>query len=309
VWERLMSFWKDNTAQSWVEITFNQFVVNYIRLINSGFIPTLQLSPSSPLIQTTIGVATMAHRQNFRSFDTLLRTHIDFDEIRSWGPRTKRPVLIIGAANVTTGKLTKFISIREPISVEHILASCAVPNLFPAVHIEGDAYWDGLFSDNPPVQELIKPTSVGMANIPEEIWLIKINPTTSHSLPVRPDDILDRRNQLEGNISLFQQLRHLEMFNDMLLQSAFRPEFLSNLDITAPVRIPKSFHSDDDKPYHIPCIEMPLELQHTLDYESKLDRGAANIDYLIAQGEKSARTFLTERAANVARQLPQRQHS
>jgi NTE family protein len=308
-WERLMNFWKDNTAQSWAEMSFNQFVVSYIRMINSGLLPTLQLSPSSKLVQTAGDVATMAHRQNFRDFDSLLRTHIDFDEIHSWGPRTKRPVLIIGAANVTTGKLTKFISIREPISAEHILASCAVPNLFPAVHIDGDAYWDGLFSDNPPVQEMIKPKSVGEANIPEEIWLIKINPTASPSLPERPDDILDRRNQLEGNISLFQQLRHLEMFNDMLLQDAFRPEFLSKLDITAPVRIPKSFSSDDNKPYHIPCIEMPLELQHTLDYESKIDRSPANIHHLIAQGEQSARTFLTERAASVARQFPQRQYS
>jgi NTE family protein len=283
-------------------MTFNQFVVTSIRMVNRGLLPTLHLSPSSPLVQAMGDVATMAHRQTFRNFDTLLRTHIDFDEIRSWGPRTKRPVLMIGAANVTTGKLAKFISIREPISVEHILASCAVPNLFPAVHIDGDAYWDGLFSDNPPVQELIKPTSVGVANIPEEIWLIKINPTRSNGLPVRPDDILDRRNQLEGNISLFQQLRHLEMLNDMIMQQAFRPEFLSNLDMMAPVRLPKSFCSDDDKPYHIPCIEMPQELQHTLDYESKIDRSPANIEHLIAQGEQSARTFLTERAASVARQ-------
>jgi NTE family protein len=300
VWERLMSFWKDNTAQGWAEMTFNQFVVTSIRMINGGFLPTLQLSPSSPLIQAMLDVATVAHRQTFRNFEALLRTHIDFDEISSWGPRTKRPVLMIGAANVTTGKLAKFISIREPISMKHILASCAVPSLFPAVHIDGDAYWDGLFSDNPPVQELIKPASVGAANIPEEIWLIKINPTRSHDLPVRPDDILDRRNQLEGNISLFHQLRHLEMLNDMVLSQAFRPEFLSNWDIMAPVRLPKSFDSDDDKPYHIPCIEMPQELQHTLDYESKIDRSPANIDHLIAQGEQSARTFLIERAASVA---------
>jgi hypothetical protein len=72
-----------------------------------------------------------------------------------------------------------------------------------------------------------RPTSsVGAENVPEEIWLIKINPTRRETLPVRIDDIIDRRNQLEGNISLFQQLRHVEMLNDMLLSHAFRPEFL-----------------------------------------------------------------------------------
>ena len=168
-----------------------------------------------------------------RASKTLLETHVDFAEIASWGPRAKRPILMVGAANVTTGMLTKFISNREPIRVEHVLASCAVPTIFPAVQIGEDVFWDGLFSDNPPVQELIRPSSVGAENIPEEIWLIKINPTRRETVPVRIDDIIDRRNQLEGNISLFQQLRHVEMLNDMLLSHAFRPEFLDQFDIKA----------------------------------------------------------------------------
>ena len=186
------------------------------------------------------------------------------------------------------------------IRVEHVLASCAVPNIFPAVQIGDDAYWDGLFSDNPPVEELIRPRSVGEANIPDEIWLIKINPTASRRVPMKPGEIVDRRNQLEGNISLFQQLGHLEFMNDLILADAFRPEFLARFDIKAPVRIPKSFHTDADKPYHIPCIEMPVELQDLLDYEGKIDRGSANISRLTAEGEKAAALFLRQRAAAVA---------
>lgn len=299
IWGRLMAFWKDNTAQGCLEQAFNHFVVGSLRMANTGLLPMLQLSPSSPFLQMVTAVATIGHREKFKNFRTLLESHIDFDEVESWGPRAKRPILIIGAANVSTGKLTKFISLHQPIRAEHILASCAVPNIFPAVQIDGDAYWDGLFSDNPPVQELIRPRSVGIENLPEEIWLIKINPTTCERVPELPDDIVDRRNQLEGNISLFQQLRHLELLNDMLLQDAFRPEFLQQLDIKAPVRIPKSFAADPDKPYHLPCIEMPAELQNLLDLESKLDRSPANIDRLIAEGEKSARLFVQERRAAV----------
>ena len=44
-----------------------------------------------------------------------------------------------------------------------------------AVQIGQDAYWDGLFSDNPPVEELIRTRSVGVENIPDEIWLIKLS--------------------------------------------------------------------------------------------------------------------------------------
>lgn len=293
-WQRLLGFWKDNTAQGWPEQVFNHFIVGSMRMANLGLLPTVQFSPSSPLLRSMTTIATLGHRELFRDFRSLLETHIDFEEVASWGPRAKRPILMIGAANVTTGKLTKFISLREPIRPEHILASCAVPNIFPAVLIDGNAFWDGLFSDNPPIQELIRPDTVGQENVPEEIWLIKINPTRCEYVPERPDDIVDRRNQLEGNISLFHQLRHLEMLNDMILANAFQPEYLAKFDIKSPIRIPKSFSTDADKPYHIPCIEMPEELQATLDFESKIDRSAANIDRLLEAGEASARTFLKE---------------
>src|SRR6185436_3150946 len=273
----------------WAEVAFNHLLVDSVRMVNSGLLPAFQLSPASAVAQSLMRFATMGLREKFTSFKTLLEAHIDFAEIASWGPRAKRPILMVGAANVTTGMLTKFISNREPIRVEHVLASCAVPTIFPAVQIGEEAFWDGLFSDNPPVQELIRPSSVGAENVPEEIWLIKINPTRRETLPVRIDDIIDRRNQLEGNISLFQQLRHVEMLNDMLLSHAFRPEFLRQFDITTP-----------DKPYHIPCIEMSAELQNTLDYESKIDRSAAHIEHLIRDGEHCARAFLRERARVVA---------
>jgi NTE family protein len=299
-WQQLMDFWQDNSAKGWAEIAFNQVLVDSVRMINSGLLPTFHLSPASPVAQSLTQFATMGLREKFTSFKTLLEAHVDFAEIASWGPRAKRPILMVGAANVTSGMLTKFISNREPIRVEHVLASCAVPTIFPAVQIGEDVFWDGLFSDNPPVQELIRPSSVGAENVPEEIWLIKINPTRRETVPVRTDDIIDRRNQLEGNISLFQQLRHVEMLNDMLLSHAFRPEFLDQFDIKAPVRIPKSFAASPDKPYHIPCIEMSSELQDTLDFESKIDRSAAHIEHLILEGEHCARAFLRERARTVA---------
>ncbi len=300
VWERLMKFWEENTAQGPAEHAINRFIVEWSRLVNSGMMPTLQMSPSSPEIQSAMQFMMMGQRKGFSDFRGLLESQIDFAEIATWGARRQRPVLVIGAANVTSGALVKFASSHEPIRVEHILASCAVPSIFPAVQIGGDAYWDGLFSDNPPIEELIRPRTMGEENIPDEIWLIKINPTERARTPVKPGEIIDRRNQLEGNISLFQQLGHLELINDMILEDAFRPEFLARFDIKAPVRIPKSFRTDRDKPYHIPCIEMPKDVQDLLDYEGKIDRGSENIGNLIAEGEKAARKFLAKRAEVVA---------
>src|SRR5262249_16047350 len=201
--------------------------------------------------------------------------------------------------DVTSGKLVKFNSAHEAIRVEHILASCAVPTIFPAVEIDGHGFWDGLFSDNPPVEDLIRPRTVGVANVPDEIWLIKINPTARPKVPLEPDEISDRRNQIEGNISLFHQLDHLELINDMILAGAFKEEFLNQFDVKSAIKIPKSFADEPDKPYHIPCIEMPTELGNKLTYEDKIDRSPAHIDWLIAQGEAAAARFLEERAAVV----------
>jgi NTE family protein len=149
IWRRLIDFWKDNTAQNWAEQAYNEIVVKTVHMVNRGMMPTFQTSPSAPWMQAMARFASIGQRPCFTDFPALLRAYIDFDEVAAWGPRAAGPVLMIGA--------------------------CAVPTIFPAVKIGEDAYWDGLFSDNPPVAELIRASTVGIANIPEEIWLIKIN--------------------------------------------------------------------------------------------------------------------------------------
>jgi NTE family protein len=299
VQDRLSRFWKENEARTGTESVFNDSVVRFLRAVNQGLWPTLQFSPYSPVLRTMLGYLTVGQRKTFFDFRELLKAHIDFDEIAAWGPMEKRPVLLLGAANVLSGKLRKFNSRREVIRVEHLLASCAVPSIFPAVEIDGGAYWDGLFSDNPPVDELIRPIHVGKENLPEEIWVIKINPTKRETVPQQPDDIIDRRNQLEGNVSLFQQLTYLEMLNDLIIMKAFRPEFLNGIAVSEPFRIPKCFAEDDDKPYHIPCIEMSAELQRILDYEGKIDRAPKHLGLLIEEGRSRAREFLDARGRRV----------
>ena len=302
VTKRLIAFWQDNTAQTPGERMFNDLVVDWLRMVNRGVMPTLQLSPASPLMATIMSCAMVGQRREYGDFEHLLRKHIDFDEIGAWGPQPAAPVLVLGAASVLSGKLAKFNSAKAPIKVEHILASCAVPNIFSAVETDGDAYWDGLFSDNPPIDDLIRPLVVGPGNIPREIWLIKINPTRRESVPVQIDDIVDRRNQLEGNVSLFQNLKYIELINDLILLGAFRDDVLKMLDFQEPVRIPKVFRDEPTKPYHIPCIEMSDAIQKALDYEGKIDRSERNIRTLIAEGRIKAVEFLAARETRLEAQ-------
>ena len=114
------------------------------------------------------------------------------------------------------------------------------------------------------------------------------------------DEFADRRNQLEGNASLFHSLELVEHMNDLILAGAFQPGFLEQYEYTHPVPIPKSFALGQDKPYYSPWIEMSEEMQQTLDYEGKPDRSRENINRLIAHGEEPARAFLEERERCVA---------
>ncbi|NJK50153.1 patatin-like phospholipase family protein [Candidatus Gracilibacteria bacterium] len=295
VWQRLMDFWTDNTAQTYQERIFNDFAIKTLELVSKGILPQFNISPSSPQFTRWMSFATVGLRSRFTNFQELLEAHIDFQELAAWGVQPNPPILLLGACNILTGKLWKFNSSHEPMKVEHILASCAIPNIFGAVEIGKDAYWDGIFSDNPPTDELIKPYYVGIENIPQEIWVIKLNPTRRDTIPVEVDDILDRRNELEGNISLFQNLINIETINDLFLQGAFKDEFLEQFYCKEPIKIPKSFAEKEDKPYYIPFIEMSEDLQKSLNYESKLDRNPENIKRLIEDGEKQGKKFLEAR--------------
>ena len=124
---------------------------------------------------------------------------------------------------------------------------------------------------------------------------IKINPTACDRIPEAADDIVDRRNELEGNISLLQGLEKIEYLNSLFTMGAFKEEFLGAFSIQHPIKIPKVFADDPDQPYHIPLITMSPEISNSLNYESKLDRNWDYIQLLIADGEKRGSKFLEDR--------------
>ncbi|AGF52579.1 slr0060 [Synechocystis sp. PCC 6803] len=299
VWKRLLDFWLDNSAQTYQERFFNDFVIRSLELTSKGIVPQYSVTPYSPLAQTWLASATQGLRSRFINLEELLQVHVDFSELATWGKQLEPPVLLIGACNILTGKLDKFNSRQEAIRIEHLLASACVPNIFPTVVIEEEgekkAYWDGLFSDNPPIRSLYRQDFVGIENIPQEIWVIKINPTQTDKIPTDADDIADRRNELEGNVSLFQSLDQIEFLNYLFIKGAFKEEFLQEVGIKEPLKIPKSFPEDPDQTYHIPAIEMSPELAKSLNYENKLDRCPENINRLIADGEKQGKKFIQTR--------------
>jgi predicted acylesterase/phospholipase RssA len=137
------------------------------------------------------------------------------------------PQLLLGAVDVGNGEFTAFSSERGEndagICLNAVLASAALPWVFEAVKIareqadgslEMHQYWDGLFSQNPPIKNFISDL-VDDQRKADEIWVLQINPCI-HDVETLPKDIWDRRNELAGNLSLNQEIAFIGAINRKL---------------------------------------------------------------------------------------------
>ncbi|MDX2202560.1 MAG: patatin-like phospholipase family protein [Hyphomicrobiaceae bacterium] len=81
--------------------------------------------------------------------ETLLSL-VDFDLLNHNGVR-----LSVGAANIRKGNSVYFDTTEREITVDHVMASAALPPGFPPVEINGEHYWDGGVVSNTPLQYVI----------------------------------------------------------------------------------------------------------------------------------------------------------
>jgi NTE family protein len=196
----------------------------------------------------------------------VLHQFFDFEELRVRAALPDAPALQIGAVEVMSGHFEIFSGTE--LSVECLLASAAIPELFRAVAVPGrGVFWDGLFSQNPPVHELLDAS-------PDELWVIQINPTARAEEPRTVLDITDRRNELAGNLSLYQELHGIEVIDRLLAEgvlvgSRYKHITVRVLEFARP-----------------PSTRL-------LGSTSKLNRDAKFLRALMDQGEQQAEEFLT----------------
>jgi NTE family protein len=118
------------------------------------------------------------------------------------------PDLTICATNVRTGKIKLFRGTE--ITVDAILASACLPTLYPAVEIDGEAYWDGGYTGNPALFPLFG------HELPDDILVVSINPLYRHDVPITARDIQNRINEISFNTSLLRELRAIEFVQRLL---------------------------------------------------------------------------------------------
>ena len=63
--------------------------------------------------------------------------------------------LTVGAVSVRTGAMRYFDSRERALGIDHVMASGALPPAFPAVRIDGEAYWDGGVYSNTPIEAVL----------------------------------------------------------------------------------------------------------------------------------------------------------
>ncbi|MGE3660919.1 MAG: patatin-like phospholipase family protein [Pseudonocardia sp.] len=192
----LEGFWADNSASSPLDSAANLWLLWASTMQSVGLLPAV-----SPYHLPVDGLD---------QFRDLLTHWVDFERIEA-DTAAEHPQLVIGAVDVLSGRFRAFDSRAEKITPDMILASAAIPTVFRTVHTDGGAYWDGLFSQNPPVHELLRTK-------PDELWVIQINPTARADEPRTVLDITDRRNELAGNLSLYQELHGIEVIDRLLAE-------------------------------------------------------------------------------------------
>ena len=247
------ALWDDLAADDPVDWWANAWVTGRSRLESAG-VPLPVVSPYQ-FPGSEVGKERMR---------AILERHIDFEAVPELCQRDA-PELVVGTVNVNAGVFETFTN--EAVTVEAVLASAAIPELFEAVEIHGHLHWDGLFSQNPPVDDLM-----GLPEEkPEELWVIQVNPQAFGGEPTTTEVIADRRNELAGNISLNQELRFIEKVNEWIETGKLPADEFTTTEIHR-IQMGQRFHCS-----------------------TKVDRSPGFISDLQQLGAKRAREFLSER--------------
>ncbi len=183
------------------------------------------------------------------------------------------PQLFVAATNVRTGRIRVFTNAAA--TVEAVMASACLPNLFRAVEIcdpdtgRLEAFWDGGFTGNPAMFPLYAP------HLPRDIVIVNINPLMREGLPKTPVEIADRMNEVSFNASLMSDLRAINFVKRLYAEDRLH-----------------------NRPMKNPLIHMILDdtLMNDLNARSKLTPGPGLLARMKLAGQTAADAFLRDHA-------------
>lgn len=152
---------------------------------------------------------------NYNPLKGLLE-RIDFQGLRADADAAR---VFICATNVRTGLRRVFNN--EELSVDVLLASACLPQVYQAVEIGGELYWDGGYTGNPALAPLYLRTTAS------DVIVIGINPIVRATEPRTARAIIDRIDEISFNSTFMLELSAIAFVEQLLGpqggQAPFKP--------------------------------------------------------------------------------------
>jgi NTE family protein len=148
---------------------------------------------------------------NYNFIRVILEQLIDFRELSTSSK------LYISATNIRTGKQKVFYP--EEITVDVVLASACLPQLFQAVKIGEDHYWDGGYLGNPPIFPLFEDSKT------QDVIIVHLNPVECQKLPTDAKEISNRISEITFNSSLISELKTIAFHNMLIKEGWLKEEY------------------------------------------------------------------------------------
>lgn len=148
----------------------------------------------------------------------MLAHEVDFERLRKASPVG----LVIAATRVSDGRLRLFRGAE--ITLDAVLASACLPLLQHAVKIDGEWYWDGAYSANPPLRQLVTDT------VADDIVLVQLTPEAHDGVPRLSRDIARRVMHITFNGPLNKEVEALgDLIELCKREGVFRSRFCRKL--------------------------------------------------------------------------------
>ena len=155
------------------------------------------LSPSYQAFRALTGAFSpyQLNPGNVNPLRALLESQVDFDALHA----CRQVKLFLSATQVRTGKIRVFRT--HEVTSDVVLASACLPQFFQAVEVDGEPYWDGGYTGNPALFPFFYECES------RDVVIVHVNPIVRETVPVLPDEIANRVNEITFNSALLSELR------------------------------------------------------------------------------------------------------
>lgn len=185
-----------------------------------------------------------------------LERQINFHRVR-----TSERTFLVTTTDIRRGQLRVF---RNPeITVQHILASCSIPVVYPWTQLDDDIFWDGAVVANTPLRPAIDEGA-------EDVYVVLLSPAGARELPPPP-------NLLDAAAHAF----------DMALLASFEVDLKLLEKVNRRVREGRDTSGHHIVNVHVIAPSENVPAAWILQYDPR------NTDYLIKLGYEDARRMLS----------------